>query len=103
MLNAPGAARNRATPRTNRRKTQESPEEQLRALQRSNKKCADCSTKLPQCVNLTVGTFVCMACSGILRELNMRVKGIGASTFTQEEVDKLKETSNDQVNAVYLA
>jgi hypothetical protein len=44
-----------------------------------------------------------MACSGIHRELNMRVKGIGASTFSQEEVDKLKETSNDQVNAVYLA
>jgi Putative GTPase activating protein for Arf len=103
MLSAPGASRNRPTGRPNRRKPNETPEDQLRALQRANKQCADCTTRLPQCVNLTIGTFICMVCAGIHRELNMRVKGVGASTFTQEEVDKLRETSNEQINTIYLA
>mmetsp|Transcript_7419 Transcript_7419/g.8185 ORF Transcript_7419/g.8185 Transcript_7419/m.8185 type:complete len:723 (-) Transcript_7419:3303-5471(-) len=105
MLNPPGRRTSGLRRSTNRRKAHESPEDQLRALQRkgSNKKCADCTTKLPQCINITVGTFVCMACSGIHRELNMRVKGIGASTFSQEEVDRIKSTNNDEVNKLYLS
>ena len=44
------------------------PDDIVRKLQRSsggNKKCADCSAKMPQAANLTHGTFVCLACAGI--------------------------------------
>ena len=51
---------------------------------------------------MTHGSFVCMTCSGIHREYNHRVKGIGVSSFTQEEADKLKG-GNDVVNALYMA
>jgi hypothetical protein len=105
MLQPPGSARTKAYA-SNRRKTPElTPEDNLRQLQRTppNKKCADCGTKLPQCVNLTIGTFICISCAGIHRELNNRVKSFGHSTFTQEEVDKLKTTDNDKINALWLA
>jgi len=107
MLQPPGSSsgRNRTYNSNNRRKTQETPEDALRQLQRNapNKKCADCGERLPQNIDLTVGVFICISCAGIHRELNNRVKGIGHSSFTQEEVDKLKTTDNDKVNALWLA
>ena len=106
MLRPPGSSSDR--PRTyasNRRKTAETPDDMLRQLQRlpPNKKCADCNAKLPSCVNLTTGTFICMACAGIHRELNNRVKGMGHSTFTAEEVEYMKKSDNDKINAIWLA
>jgi hypothetical protein len=46
-----------------------------------------------------------MACSGVHREFNHRVKGIGHSTFTAEDVAKLQhsESGNEAVNAKFLA
>ena len=94
------------TPRSRSRKAeQQSPEAMLRNLQKlpPNKKCADCGTRLPQCVNLTTSTFVCMACSGVLRELNHKIKGIAHSSFTLEEVRALQQTNNELQNQIYLA
>ena len=68
-----------------------------------NKKCADCSAKLPQVANLTFGTFVCLSCGGVHREFNHRIKGVGHSAFTQEEASFLQANGNDNVNAMYLA
>ena len=104
MLGKPGSGGARPN-RPVRRKTQESTEDLIRQHGRvpANKKCADCSTKMPQCVNTTVGTYICLTCSGIHRELNMRVKGIAASSFTIEEVERMQSTDNDKVNAVFLA
>lgn len=104
MLGKPGSGGARPS-RPIRRKTQESTEELIRQHGRvpANKKCADCTTKVPQCVNTTVGTYICLTCSGIHRELNMRVKGIAASSFTMEEVERMQSTDNDKVNALYLA
>ena len=31
-----------------------------------NKQCCDCNQKGPTYVNVTIGTFICTACSGIL-------------------------------------
>lgn len=52
-------------------------------------------------VNLTHGTFVCLACSGVHREYSHRMKGIGASSFVEEEVEKLY--GNEAVNSRYMA
>ena len=106
MLQPPGAARNRPTGRSRKsQQSQVSPDDAVRQRQRlpANKKCADCQSKLPSCVNLTIGSFVCITCAGIHRELNARVKGVGHSSFTAEEAQKLSQTDNDQVNALYLA
>lgn len=106
MLSPPGsssgAARRPAAP--NRRKAEISPDDVIRQLQRvqANKKCADCSSKLPTCVNLTIGTFICMTCAGVHRESNARVKSVGHSSFTAEEAEQLKATDNDQINALYM-
>lgn len=88
-----------------RRKTAEVPDDVVRKLSRlpANKKCADCSAKLPQAVNLTHGTFVCLACSGVHREFSHRVKGIGASSFLPEEAEFLTQNGNEKVNNLYLA
>ncbi|KAL3942571.1 MAG: hypothetical protein SGBAC_003241, partial [Bacillariaceae sp.] len=106
MLAPPGSSGTRKAYASNRRKTVTvSPDELVRQISRNapNKRCADCGTKLPQCVNLTHVTFICMACSGIHRELNNRIKGLGHSAFTEEEAQKLKETDNDKVNRIWLA
>ncbi|MGK3749446.1 MAG: hypothetical protein ACI8RD_001741, partial [Bacillariaceae sp.] len=83
----------------------ESPADAMRKLTKlpPNKKCADCQTKLPQCVNLTVGSFICLTCSGIHREINSKIKSLGHSTFTDQEVEMMKQTGNDKVNAMWLA
>jgi hypothetical protein len=90
--------------RTNKTNT-ESPDDLVRKLQRlpCNKKCADCSGKMPQAANLTHGTFVCLACAGIHREFNHRIKGIGHSSFTTDEATFLSSNGNETANANYLA
>ena len=61
--------------------------------------------QLTRCVNLTHGTFICNGCSGVHREFSHKIKGIGHSSFTTEEVAKLRhpESGNEAVNACYLA
>ena len=83
----------------------ESPADAMRKLTKlpPNKRCADCNTKLPQCVNLTVGSFICLTCSGIHREINSKIKSLGHSTFTDQEVEMMKQIGNDKVNAMWLA
>ncbi len=108
MLSPPGSssgAARRATAANRRKADSVSPDEVIRQLQRvpANKKCADCSSKLPSCVNLTVGTFICMTCAGVHRESNARIKSVGHSSFTAEEAEQLKATDNDQINALYMA
>lgn len=106
MLQPPGSSRTAGKAHGGgRKKVVESTTDQLRKLSKvpANKKCADCGSKLPQCVNLTSLTFVCMACAGIHREINNKVKSLGHSTFTNEEVEQMSGTDNDQVNALWLA
>eukprot|EP00984_Skeletonema_dohrnii_P002962 scaffold1009_cov116-Skeletonema_dohrnii-CCMP3373.AAC.5 len=108
MLARPGEARQKPTPTQRRRKAAiEDPNDAVRRLQRlpPNKACADCTSKLTQCVNLSHGTFVCMACSGVHREFSHKIKGIGHSSFTAEEITKLQHSNagNEAVNAKYLA
>jgi hypothetical protein len=44
-----------------------------------------------------------MSCAGIHREFNNKVKSLGHATFTNEEVEMMKQTDNDKVNAMWLA
>lgn len=62
--------------------------------EKANKRCFDCIQKGPVYANVTIGTFICTQCSGIHRELNHRVKSISMSTFTPEEIEKMKSIGN---------
>jgi hypothetical protein len=55
-----------------------------------NKSCFDCHEKGVNYVVTDLGTFVCSTCSGIHRQLNNKVKGLGMSNFTQKDVEKLR-------------
>uniref|UniRef100_A0A8D8QVR5 Arf-GAP domain and FG repeat-containing protein 1 n=1 Tax=Cacopsylla melanoneura TaxID=428564 RepID=A0A8D8QVR5_9HEMI len=69
-----------------------------------NKNCFDCNQRGPTYVDVTIGSFVCTKCSGILRGLTPphRVKSISMTTFTPEEVEMLKSRGNDYCRKVWL-
>ena len=75
----------------------------------ANKKCFDCDQRGPTYVNMTIGSFVCTKCSGLLRGdkpdicttwllmfiiegINPphRIKSISMSTFSNEEVEMMR-------------
>ncbi|KAF7456625.1 ARF GTPase activating protein [Cryptosporidium felis] len=77
----------------------------LRAFQIScieNRKCANCLEIGPNYVCSDFGTFVCLTCSGIHRELNHRVKGILVSKWTPEEIQSICNRGNQKDALVFL-
>ncbi|XP_012215492.1 arf-GAP domain and FG repeat-containing protein 1 isoform X1 [Linepithema humile] len=72
--------------------------------QPGNKECFDCNQRGPTYVNMTIGSFVCTSCSGMLRGLTPphRVKSISMATFTQEEIDFIKEHGNEHCRRIWL-
>ena len=56
--------------------------------QAANKKCFDCEQRGPTYINVTIGSFVCTKCSGMLRGINPphRIKSISMSSFSADEV-----------------
>ncbi|XP_038123872.1 arf-GAP domain and FG repeat-containing protein 1a isoform X12 [Cyprinodon tularosa] len=69
-----------------------------------NRKCFDCDQRGPTYANMTVGSFVCTSCSGILRGLNPphRVKSISMTTFTQQEIESLQKHGNEVCKQIWL-
>jgi len=76
----------------------------IQAQDAANKKCFDCEQRGPTYVNMTIGSFVCTKCSGMLRGINPphRIKSISMSSFTSEEVDMMRKKGNAWCNAVWL-
>ena len=56
-----------------------------------NRQCFDCHQRGPTYANMTIGSFVCTACSGKLRGITPphRVKSISMASFTPDEIDVL--------------
>ena len=67
-----------------------------------NKRCFDCGEKGTNYVCTDFGTFICSRCSGILRELNFKVKGIGVTIFNQKEIDVLEKNGNERAKKIWL-
>lgn len=69
-----------------------------------NRKCFECDQRGPTYANMTVGSFVCTSCSGILRGLNPphRVKSISMTTFTQQEIEFLQKHGNEVCKPIWL-
>lgn len=70
-----------------------------------NKHCFDCHQRGPTYVNVTIGSFVCTSCSGLLRGLTPphRVKSISMATFTNEEIELLRCRGNEYCRKVWLS
>nr|XP_029497952.1 arf-GAP domain and FG repeat-containing protein 1-like isoform X3 [Oncorhynchus nerka] len=89
-----------------KRKQEETHLKMLREMtsQPPNRKCFDCDQRGPTYANMTVGSFVCTTCSGILRGLNPphRVKSISMTTFTQQEIEFLQKHTNEVCKHIWL-
>ncbi|CAO3631353.1 unnamed protein product [Mucor hiemalis] len=68
-----------------------------------NKKCFDCPTKSPFFVNVSIQTFLCTRCSGLVREVGHRVKSISASKFSGPEVLALQHGGNEVARSIWLS
>jgi len=85
---------------------QEQLAEEVKQIRKSNKEnlvCADCPNRAPSYVCINFSTFVCTDCSGVHRKFGHRVKSLAVATFTEEEVEKLRQGGNEVANAHYLA
>lgn len=69
-----------------------------------NKHCFECSQPGVTYTDITVGSFVCTSCSGMLRGLNPphRVKSISMTTFSQQEVEFLQNHGNEVGRRTWL-
>nr|XP_046216448.1 arf-GAP domain and FG repeat-containing protein 1-like isoform X3 [Oncorhynchus gorbuscha] len=89
-----------------KRKQEETHLKMLREMtsQPPNRKCFDCDQRGPTYANMTVGSFVCTTCSGILRGLNPphRVKSISMTTFTLQEIEFLQKHTNEVCKHIWL-
>jgi hypothetical protein len=70
---------------------------------KENTVCFDCREKGTTFVNITIGTFVCTKCAGLLRELNFAVKGLGVSVLKDKEISFIEEMGNENAKKTWLA
>ena len=70
--------------------------------QDSNKICLNCNEIGTPYVDLSHGTFVCARCSGILRELNFKIKGISVSNFNEKEYNFIISNGNKKAKEFWL-
>ena len=89
----------------NTKKVEEKYQRLLKEIQKrpENRTCFDCSGRANQYVVLNFYTFVCTTCSGIHRELQHRIKSVGMSTFTTDEIKLLDKGGNTAANAIWMA
>eukprot|EP01084_Bolivina_argentea_P180610 312046_1 len=90
---------------TAKKKKQEQLAEEVKKIRKdpNNLLCADCPVRSTPYVCTNFATFICTECSGIHRKFNHRVKSIAVATFTEPEVQKIREGGNSWCNRHYLA
>ena len=89
-----------------KKKQEEKHLKSLKALQQleCNKRCFECDQRGPAYINVTIGSFVCTSCGGILRGLNPphRVKSVSMATFTPNEITFIESRGNEYCKNIYL-
>uniref|UniRef100_V9KV31 HIV-1 Rev-binding protein n=1 Tax=Callorhinchus milii TaxID=7868 RepID=V9KV31_CALMI len=89
-----------------RRRLEEAVLRRLRELgsRSGNRRCCECGQRGPTYIDITAGSFVCTACSGLLRGLNPphRVKSISMTTFTEQEIEFLQAHGNEVCRQMWL-
>lgn len=87
------------------KKIEEKYQKMLKEIQKrpENRHCFDCSGRGNQYVVLNYGVFVCTTCSGIHREEQHKIKSVGMSTFSTEEIKALERGGNGTAKSIWLA
>eukprot|EP00483_Globobulimina_turgida_P005269 UN05279 len=92
---------------TAKKKKQEQLAEEVKKIRRDQSKnnliCADCPVRSTPYICINYSSFICTECSGIHRKFNHRVKSIAVATFTEKEVNNIREGGNALLNRKYLA
>lgn len=71
---------------------------------KSNRYCFDCGrTGSQNQVNLSIGTFVCSSCAGLLRNFGYSVKTISLSAFTPQQATDLEKGGNKRAEKTWKA
>ena len=71
-----------------------------------NKVCADCTAKNPKWASITFGTFVCLKCSGMHRQLQVhitKIKSVHLDKWQPEIVEMYKYVNNFIINNYWEA
>ena len=68
-----------------------------------NRTCFDCTGRGNQYVVLNFNTFVCTTCSGIHREMQHKIKSVGMSTFTLDEIKAIDKGGNAVAKGTWMA
>ena len=71
-----------------------------------NKECADCNSKTPRWASITFGSFVCLRCSGMHRQLQVhiaKIKSVNLDCWKPEMIEMYKHMSNKIVNSFWEA
>jgi hypothetical protein len=87
------------------KKLEEKYQKVLKECQRraENRSCFDCDGRGNQYVVLNFNTFVCTTCSGIHREFSHKIKSVGMSTFTIDEIKAIDKGGNETARRTWMA
>ena len=89
-----------------KKKQEEKHLQALKAMQQMecNKRCFECDQRGPTYVDITIGSFVCTSCGGVLRGLNPphRVKSVSMATFSPAEISFMESRGNELCRKIFL-
>lgn len=74
--------------------------------QTENKRCADCATRHPKFLNLSLKSFVCSLCAHVHQhEFSHNVVDIETHRFTKNDITRMsgKDVGNAKLNSIYLS
>lgn len=66
-----------------------------------NRECADCGSKNPRWISITLGVVVCIRCCGMHRSLGAHIskmKSVSLDTWTNEMLTTMERLDNDIAN-----
>ncbi|KAG0047065.1 hypothetical protein BGZ83_007783 [Gryganskiella cystojenkinii] len=67
--------------------------------------CCDCGAANPKWASFSLGCFLCVRCCSVHRKMGThisKVKSTSLDSWTQEDIDTMKNWGNGKVNAMYM-